>query len=49
LCHLFSAVLIFVNTCAHTCYLLLEVNFNFQLVSKLGTLCVDLIRECYFC
>jgi hypothetical protein len=28
---------------------ILEVNFNFQLVSELGTLCVDLILECYFC
>jgi hypothetical protein len=32
----------------HTLALYLEVNFNFQLVSELGTLCVDLVLECYF-
>jgi hypothetical protein len=37
MCLLFSDVLIFVDTCCtHT--LFLEVNFNFQLVSDLGTL-----------
>lgn len=33
-------MLILVNTCAHTCYLLLEVNFNFsrEFYSKMGDL-----------
>jgi hypothetical protein len=48
LCHLLFAVLIFVDTlCTHLLFIY-EVNFNFQLVSELGTICVDLILECYF-
>jgi len=39
-------VLIFVNTCSHTCYLLLEVNFNFQLVSEQVHSVYDLFPEC---
>jgi len=48
LCHLLSAVLIFVDTLRTHLSFILKVNFNFQLVSELGTLCVDLILECCF-
>jgi hypothetical protein len=33
--------------CTHLLFIL-EVNFNFQLVSELGTLWLDSFLECYF-
>jgi hypothetical protein len=47
LCCLLSALIFLLHT-LHTLVFYLEVNFIFQLVSELGTLCVDLILEGYF-
>jgi hypothetical protein len=40
-------IIIFVDTLCTPLVLILEVNFNFQLVSELGTLWLDLFLECY--
>jgi hypothetical protein len=47
-CLLLSTVFIFFDTLRTHLSFILKSNFNFQLVSELGTLCVDLILECYF-
>jgi RNA-binding protein YhbY len=44
----FRIVIILLTLCAHTHLFILEVNLIFQLVSELGTLCLDPILKCYF-
>jgi hypothetical protein len=45
----FHTVIILLTLCAkHTHLFILEVNLIFQLVSDLGTICLDSILECYF-
>jgi hypothetical protein len=46
---IFRIDIILLTLCAHThtCFIL-EVILIFHLVSELGTLCLDLILECYF-
>jgi hypothetical protein len=44
----FRIDIILLTLCAHTHLFYIRSHFIFQLVSELGTLCLDLILECYF-